>query len=134
MEYRKACAVLFVLFACLVIFTACGGGKYADVKQVLSQYVGLNETLYKELDSAKDGNAVAAAIKSYVAKAKELVPTMQKLSEKYPELNDNPPQELKEIVEKMEKSNESMSGMFDKLSVYANDAAVIEAIGELQNM
>jgi hypothetical protein len=134
MEYKRLISVLCVLCVSIFFMAGCGTDKYADVKKVLNEYIALNDTLGKALESAKDGKAVAAALKVFVASAKTLGPTVEQLSTKYPELDTNPPAELKAIMEKMEKSNENMGTIFNKLGDYMNDEDVMKVLAELQTM
>jgi hypothetical protein len=134
MEYKRLIPVLCVLCVSIFLMAGCGADKYADVKKVLNDYIALNDTLGKSLESAKDAKAVAAALKTFVTSAKTLGPTVEKLSTKYPELDSNPPEELKTLLDKMQKSNERMGTIFNGLGEYLNDDAVKEVLGELRTM
>ena len=76
-----------VIFATVVLFvfgiTACkggGGGKYADVKEVLEKYVTANEKFVSALDNIKSADDVVAALNALTATTKELAPKMKAVS------------------------------------------------------
>lgn len=124
-----------VLFAAVVLFvfglTACGkgGGKYADVKDVLEKFVVANEKFASALDDAKSADDVVAALTAVTKVTNELAPKMKEIEQKYPELKnqENPPAELKPLTDRlMAAAGKMMSGM-QKAMAYASDPKVQEA-------
>jgi hypothetical protein len=125
-----------VLFLCIAVLalglTACkgGGGKYSDVIKVMDKYVASIEKFATSLDGAKSADDVAAALDSLTAVTKELAPDMKALETKYPELKDqqqNPPEALKPIMDKVMAAGTKMMGAMSKVMQYAQDPKVMEA-------
>jgi hypothetical protein len=123
-----------VLFLCIAVLalglTACkGGGKYSDVIKVMDKYVGSMEKFAASLDGAKSADDVAAALDSLTAVTKELAPEMKALETKYPEFKDaqNPPAELKPIMDRVTAAGTKMMGAMSKVMQYAQDPKVMEA-------
>jgi len=124
----------FVLFATIVLFvfglTACkGGGKYADVKDVMEKYVAGNEAFVTALDNVKSADDVVTALTALTKVTNELAPKMKEIDQKYPELKDlqNPPEELKPLMDRVNAvMGKMMSGM-EKMMAYASDPKVQEA-------
>jgi hypothetical protein len=124
-----------VLFLCIAVLalglTACkGGGKYSDVIKVMDKYVASMDKFAASLDGAKSADDVAAALDSLTAVTKELAPDMKALETKYPELKDqqqNPPEALKPIMDKVMAASTKMMGAMSKVMQYAQDPKVVEA-------
>ncbi|MBN2536169.1 MAG: hypothetical protein JXB88_25025 [Spirochaetales bacterium] len=126
--------VLTGVISCF-LFTYCGGGgKYSEVKKLLKDSIEASEKLYKEIDSAKDGKAVANALREYIKVMKVLSPKVEALSEKYPELEDNPPEELNDLMMEFEESLQGMMKVMQKAMKYMDDPEVIKVMEEFQNM
>jgi len=135
------------VFACvallLVSAAACkGGGKYGEIKKVLTKYVDASEKFAGALEGAKDASAVAKAIEAYTVVAKVVAPQIKALSTKYPELKDmdqNPPEELKSLIDRTQTVGAKLMGMMGKIAEFASDPKVqeaqkkmTEAMGEMQ--
>jgi hypothetical protein len=124
----------FVLFATIALFvlglTACkGGGKYADVKDVLEKYIAGNEKFVSALDNIKSADDVVTALNALTAVTKELAPKMKAIDQKYPEMKDmqNPPAELKPLMDRVNAVMTKMMSGMEKLMSYASDPKVQEA-------
>jgi hypothetical protein len=123
-----------VLFLCIAVLalglTACkGGGKYADVSSMMTKYMGAMDKFATALDGAKDADAVAKALTDLTEVGKVLAPQMKALGEKYPELKDmqNPPAELKPLMDKVMAVAGKMGGAMAKVAQFASDPKVQEA-------
>ena len=124
-----------VLFLCIAVLalglTACkgGGGKYSDVIKVMDKYVASIEKFAASLDGAKNADDVASALDSLTAVTKELAPEMKAFETKYPEFKDqqNPPEALKPIMDKVMAASTKMMGAMSKVMQYAQDPKVMEA-------
>lgn len=122
----------------LFSLAACGGGgKYAEAKKLTEKQVSLFEGFISDLDSAGNAGDVATALNNLSDEMQKLIPQMKELQEKYPELkdakNEEMPEELKPIMEKMEKEiMPKFIGAFAKVGQYASDPAVMEASQKFQ--
>ncbi|NQU39920.1 MAG: hypothetical protein HQ523_08220 [Lentisphaerae bacterium] len=121
-----------VPIVCLLLATYLVGGcagKYADVKKASSKFTKTTEAYVAELDKASDAKSVAKAINSYADAMEKIMPDMQRLSEKYPEMKGNgtPPKGLEEVKAEAEAAGRKMAGSFMKLMPYMNDPEVRKA-------
>jgi len=128
---------LIVLCCAVMIFSiaACkGGGKYADVKSVMEKYIAATEKFAGAMEKVDSADKAAAAINSYAAVAKVIAPQIKAMEGKYPEFKDmdNPPAELKPIVDKAQAVATKMMAAMGKIAAYASDPKVQEAQSKLQ--
>lgn len=108
----------------LIGLTACGGGKYADVKDVMGKILDANEKFTAAAEKAEDVDGAVAAIETYAEGMKGLFPKMMELMGKYPELADKTkmPDELKDLNAKGEELQTKMTAAMTKLSTtYGQD-------------
>ena len=79
---------------------------------------------------------MAKATNLFADKMEKLTPTMQKLSDKYPELknNQNPPEPLKEMQSRMEEASKKMMGAMMKAAPYMADPEVQKAQKRLESL
>ena len=105
------------------------GGKYSDAKKLNEELLDIMEDFIADLEKADNAKAAAKAINRYADGMEDLLPRMQKISEKYPELKDksNPPEELKESQKRADGMSKEMAGGMMKLMVYMNDPDVQKA-------
>lgn len=132
-------AALMLLFVSLSAFSS--QGRYADVKKVMTDYSEAVESLLTSLDAAnesEDAEAVAAALKSFIDRARALNLEMEKLEKKYPELSDqdNVPDDLMpymtEFMEKMTAFGQTVSDF--EWSLYMANPEVAKALQELDEL
>ena len=125
-------------FLTVVVFVSmlmgCGGGKYADAKKVMGDFISATNDFVSGLEKADDASGTAAVINAYADDMKGITAEMKKIQEKYPELKDqkNPPEELKDVVAQMEEVMPKMMGAMMKLAKYAQDEEVMAAQKKLQ--
>ncbi len=122
--------VIFFLAVGLAGYFGCkGGGKYADVKDVMNKTLKTMESFIGGMEKAGDSQAVVKAINAFSADMSALKPKLQELEKKYPELKDqaNPPEELKPQFKQMEDMGERMMNAMMKLFQYAQDPEVQKA-------
>jgi predicted small secreted protein len=122
-----ACALLLVMSV-----AACnkgGGGKYADVKKVFGKYIDATEKFATTMEGVKSADEVVKAIEAYTLVAKELGPQIKGFEAKYPEFKnmENPPEELKPLVDRMTAVATKMMGSMGKIAEFASDPKVQEA-------
>ena len=122
-----------------LVFTGCSGGntggKYGEVKEILTDYLSAINDLDKSLESAKDGKTAAKAFTTYVDKMKKLGPKVERLPEMYPELgSDNPPAELKDLLKKFDDSEGLQAALLMKMMKYMDDPDVMKALEQMEDM
>ncbi|MBN2244344.1 MAG: hypothetical protein JW755_00715 [Candidatus Aminicenantes bacterium] len=132
----------FVVWSALIVFTvaftACGGGdgggKYADAKKTMGQFIDAWEQNIADLDKADNAKDFAVGLKSMAKIFENFKGEMEKFEQKYPELKgmDNPPPEMAEEAARLEALGEKMSGIMMKIMQYGEDPDVKAAMEELQ--
>lgn len=132
----KKALVLACVVVLLVSVAACnkdGGGKYADVKKVFGKYIEATEKFATTMEGVKSADEVVKAIEVYTVAAKELGPEIKGFEAKYPEFKDmeNPPEELKPLVDRMQAVATKMMGSMGKIAEFASDPKVQEAQAKL---
>lgn len=139
MKFSKF-VVWSALIAFTVAFTACGGGngggKYADAKKTMGQFVDAWEQDLAKLEEADNAKDFAAGLKSLAKTMAEFKDEMEKFQEKYPELEemDSPPPELAEEAARLEAIGEKMGKIMMKMTEYGDDPDVQAALEELQKV
>lgn len=128
-----------VLLLTVVVFlagvVACGGGgKYDDAKAVMNDMIDAFNGFGDAMDKANDGKAVAAAIEDFADKMAALKPKIDEMQKKYPDFKSQPPEELKELVEKVGEASQKMSAAMMKIGQYATDPDVQKVMPKLQNI
>ena len=110
------------------LITGCSG-KYSDAKKLNEEVLDIMEDFIADLEKADNAEAAAKAINRYADGMEDLLPRMQKISEKYPELKDksNPLEELKDSQKRADEMSKEMAGGMMKLMVYMNDPEVRKA-------
>lgn len=130
--------VWFALIVFTVAFTACGGGngggKYADAKKTMSQFVDAWEQDVAKLEEADNAKDFAAGLKSLAKTMAKFQGEIEKFEEKYPELKemDSPPPEMAEEAARLEAIGEKMGKIMMKMTQYGDDPDVQAALEELQ--
>lgn len=124
-----------VLFLCIAVLalglSACqgAGGKYSDVVKVMDKFVASMDKFAASLDGAKSADDVVTALDALTATTKTLAPEMKAFETKYPEFKnqENPPAQLKPIMDKVIAASTKMMGAMTKAMQYAQDPKVQEA-------
>jgi hypothetical protein len=130
-------ALVFLCVAVLLVsVSACnkgGGGKYGDVKKVMTKYIDATEKFATAMEGVKDADGVVKAIEAYTVVAKDLGPQIKGFEAKYPEFKDmeNPPEELKPLVDRMQSIAGKMMGSMGKIAEFASDPKVQAAQAKL---
>jgi predicted small secreted protein len=111
-----------------------GGGKYADVEKVFGKYIDANEKFATALEGAKTADDVVAAINTMTDTTKAVAPELKAFETKYPEFKnqDNPPAELKPLMDRMMAAGGRMIAAMQKLGPLATDPKVVEAQAKFQ--
>ncbi len=131
---KKTLIVLCVAVMVLSVAACKGGGKYADVKSIMEKYIAATDKFAAAIDKVDSAEKAAAAINSYADVAKAIAPQIKAMEGKYPEFKDmdNPPAELKPIVDKAQAVATKMMAAMGKIATYASDPKVQEAQSKLQ--
>ena len=129
---KKMMLVLTVVFFLLGL-TACGGGKYGDVKNVMNEMIDAQEKFAASCENISSADDAVAALNDFTTAIEAIAPKMKEMPEKYPELKDkeNPPEELKPLIDKIEAAGQKMSVAMTKLMAYQQDPKVQEAMIKL---
>ena len=127
---------IFIVLSFAVVACGGGGGKYAKVKKVFNEQIQIMDEFVTGLEKADDAKAVAKVLNKYADGLEKLVPAQNELFKDFPELKDQkePPAELKEEGEKMQKITERMSSAFMKLFQYSDDPDVKKAQERLEKI
>lgn len=128
----KKLVLITAVFLLLFGLAVYGGGVYSEVKLLMEKVVLSLEKLTTGLEEAENADDVVAALDNYTNEVLPLGPKMKELIKKYPELKElkdenNCPEELKPIMEKIDKLGERMVGGLAIVQEYANDPKVKEA-------
>jgi hypothetical protein len=132
---QKTVISLACVLTAISFLPGCGGGKkYADAEQTSNQWASATETFASSLDKAANAQDVAKATNQFADQMEKLMPTMQKLTEKYPELKNsqNLPEPLKKVQTRVEEANKKMMGSMMKIAPYMNDPEVQKAQKRLE--
>jgi len=139
MVKKMVYSVFFMSVIICFVFTGCSGsktgGKYGEVKTLLTDYLSAINDLDKSLESAKDGKAAAKAFTTYMNKMKALNQKVERLPEMYPELaSDNPPAELKDLIQEFNESEDLQAELLMKMMKYMDDPDVMKAMEQMEAM
>lgn len=108
-----------------------GQDKYADIKDLLAKQTKVFEEYIKACENVKDAKDVVILINNFKEGFKALIPDLKALVKKYGDLEklfeDNPPEELKPDLEKIEELSRKIAGISAKLAPYAQDPEVVKA-------
>jgi hypothetical protein len=128
----KKLVLITAVFLLLFGLAVYGGGVYSEVKSIMEKVVLSLEKLITGLEEAENADDIVAALDNYSNEILPLGPKMKELIKKYPELKElqdesTCPEELKPIMEKIDKLGKRMVGGVAKIQEYANDPKVKEA-------
>lgn len=114
----------------LVSLFACGGGgKYAEVKDVLGKSADATEKFVAAAEKVANADDAAAALNGYAEAMAELAPKMGELANKFPEIKNKEelPAEIKAEVERFIAAMGKFGGVMMKFAPYMSDPKVMEA-------
>ena len=125
--------VVVLLVLAIFLIVGCRVVKYEDVKKVMISQVEAMENFSLAMEKAGSGKDAANAIEAYTEEMKILVPKMNEISKKYPELSSKEsPVELKELTEKTEITSKKFGeALMKALMEYAKDPEVGKALEEM---
>jgi hypothetical protein len=128
-------AIALSVFA-VFILAGCGSAKYGDVKEMMNSQIDVMEKFVSSVEKATSGKEIADAINAYSDDMEKLIPQMNELAKKYPEMKgEEPPAEVKDLVNKMQETSKKFAGALVKVSMkYSRDPDVRKSmtnIGEI---
>lgn len=123
----------------IVYLSASGNAsvKFSDVKILLSSLIKLYEDFIFRIESVDDPAVISAYIDSFSADLEKLLPEMERLNRRYPELlkfYSEPPAELKFESETLKLLEPALGNAFFKIKIYAEDPAVKKSLDKLQKV
>ena len=100
--------------------------KYDDARQVLENLAGLLEEFVTDMDQAEKAKTIAKVLDGFAEDMKELLPGINKIREKYPELEkeDTHPEELKPLLQRIDKDFRAMMKSYAKVNQHIEDPDV----------
>lgn len=111
--------------------------KYGDVKMVLSALIKLYEDFIFKVESVEEPAVISEYIERFSSDIEKLIPEMERLNSKYPELlkfYSEPPSELKYESETLKLLEPALRNTFFKINIYAEDPAVKRSIEKLHKV
>ncbi len=124
--------------AVLLILAACGGGsggKYGEVKDALNEQMDVMEEFVTAANKPDNAQGIVQAMENLEKIGSAGKAKMEKMAEKYPEIADqeNPPEELKPEMERMEKMvPEFMGAMMKVMQEYGDNPDIQAAMQKMQ--
>ncbi|MBW2143111.1 MAG: hypothetical protein JRG75_01765 [Deltaproteobacteria bacterium] len=114
----------------ILSLAACGSGKYSDVNEAMIAQAEAMENYIDAMGKAESAEDVVAAIEGFTREMKKLLPEMQNMLAKYPELAEleAPPEELREQTEKMRELSGNLQASMMKSMQYMQDPEVQKAM------
>lgn len=112
-----------------------GGGKYAEAQKLIGEQTGAMEKFTAAMDKAGSADQAAAALNSLAAAMEKMGPRMAEVMKNHPEIKgqQEPPEEIKASMEKMEKAAMGFMGALMKAAQqYGEDPQVQAAQERLQ--
>lgn len=110
---------------------------YSDVKVMLSGLIKLYEDFIIKVESTDDPARLAAVVDEFSVSMECIIPEMDRLNRKYPELRDfmgSPPPELKGEVELIRKLEPGLNDAFFKIKMYEKNSDVGNALRRLKSV
>ena len=126
--------LMLSILVSLFLLNGCSSKKYADAEKTRNDYINIMDEYITALDESDDAEDVAKAMNRFCDKMEVLMPRMERMVEKYPDLKDtqNLPEELKESQKGIEALKEKMiSSMLTSLKTYMGDPEVQKALGRV---
>ncbi|MBN2436587.1 MAG: hypothetical protein JXK07_15110 [Spirochaetes bacterium] len=106
---------------------------YAEMANVLNDYTDIQEKYLKDLKNVDSPEDLIKALETYTENMMKIVPMMQELSEKYPELSEvDPPKHIQERLDKI--ANEIQEEAPKAVMEYQSDPKVQEAFMKMASV
>ena len=120
----------------LLFGAGCKGGKYSDINDALNDLIKIQDAYVTAIQSAQGAGDVAKAINSYADSFIKIKPRIESFEQKYPELklSKEPPEELKENFDRLQKSAEKLATASMAMLKYLEAPEVQKAIERLKDL
>jgi len=117
-------------FFIFLTLTACGGGEYGDLKDLMSAQAKVMENYIEAMSKVESPEDVVVAMNNFTLEMKGLIPEMKKTLKKYPELSNiqAPPEPLKAQAEEMRVLSSKLQAATMKTMQFMNDPEVQKAM------
>jgi len=111
------------------ILSGCGQGEYDEVIEYNDQFVSITKEYVNDLNKAENGKEVAKAMNQFADEFKKLIPKMNAVNQKFPELQTmkDLPEELVQSQEEAKAVGMEFASTFMKTMKYAMEPEVAEA-------
>jgi superfamily I DNA and/or RNA helicase len=126
-----------IIAAIALLFGAgCKSGKYSDINEALNDLIKIQDSYVTAIQGAQNAGDVAKAINSYADNFMKIKPRIESFEQKYPELkiSKEPPEELKENFERLQKSAEKLATASMSMLKYLEAPEVQKAIERLKEL
>ena len=126
---KRFALAVFGLILGFGMIIGCGGGEYDEVIEYNDQFVSITKAYVNGLNTAENGKDVAKAMNKFADEFKKLVPKMNEVNQKFPELQQmkDLPKELIESQEEAQAVGMEFASSFMKTMQYAMEPEVAEA-------
>lgn len=108
---------------------------YSDVKLLLTGLIDLYGDFIVKIESTDDPVRIASAVDEFSSSMERIIPEMDRLNKKYPELENfmtSPPPELKRIVMLLKQLEPALNDAFFKVKMFASHPDVEKSLKRLQ--
>lgn len=114
---------IYVAICLVAALAACSGAKFAEEKTLLTGMATAMETFSEAVQSADTPDGITQALTGLTDKLAETLPAMKKLTDAHPEWEENPPEELGDVMAKFKGASEGLMGSMVKVMSMAQDHA-----------
>jgi len=112
-----------------VLVIACGG-KYDEAESTLNEYADAMEDYIGRMEKADSADAVVNAMQDFTEKMNALIPRLQEMNQKFPELasDRNAPKELETVSRRMGELSPKLQSAMMTAMPYMMDPQVQQAM------
>ena len=111
--------------------------KYRDAKRIFAEHIRLYENFILKIESTEDTRIIAETVKNLSVELDKLIPEMQRINSRYPELGRSdvpPPLELQGEANMLEALEPRLKDAFFKVQMFSSDEKVRNAAADLQKV
>jgi hypothetical protein len=129
--------IIVAAVACMLLVASCGsGGPYGEAKALISEQVGIMNTLVNNMDKAGSATDVANAFKAYNDAMERLAPRLKDFAKRNTELAkaEEIPAELTEEMKKLQEVSIRMGEVSTKSAQFMSDPEVSKEIDRMMKI